>query len=372
MVRVEHVGSLVRPPWLEGAVLRRAQGRLAAEQLGALQDRAVREAIDRQAAAGLELVTDGELRRMPLLASSSKGPDSWQRGWASHLVPETHDESLYLTEAGRPDMPRRITSGTVLATDQSRVAATSATDEYRFAAEQTARPVKVSLLGPERAAQGLASVIDRTLYAEFDALVGEVVRVERAIITELAAAGCTHVQLDVPGYAAYEDPISWAALRGKGLDPLLDLQLSVQADNAVTEGISGITFGIHVCRRGLQGRWQAAVRNDAVAEMMMSQLAFDRFLLDYGTDDVDFAHLRFVPPATEVVLGLVSTTDERVETSDELVRRIEEATAYIDEDQLAIGPQCGFAGPVGHRDVSEDSQWRKLEALVDAAERVWG
>lgn len=156
------------------------------------------------------------------------------------------------------------------------------------------------------------------------------------------------------------------------MNPLGELRLSVQADNAVIADTQNISFGLHVCRRGLRGRWQQATTYDEVAEAMLSQLQFQRLLLDYGPEATGFETLRFVPRHTTVVLGLVSTTDARVESADDLVRQVEEATAYIDEDQLAIGPQCGFAGPVGHHDVSEDTQWRKFDALVEAANRFWG
>lgn len=370
-VRVEPVGSLVRPAWLEGAELGRARGQVAGAQLHVLQDRAVDEALARQKSTGLRLVTDGELRRMPLLTNSAKGAGSWRRGWARQLLPGIHDEALGLINSG--PMPHRHGTQGGLAVDEPEAAASStAVEEYLYAASHTSLPVKVSLLGPERTAQGLASVVDRSRYPCFDDLVTEVVRIERDIIGELAGAGCSHVQLDVPGYAAYEDPGSWGALRGRGMNPLGELRLSVQADNAVIADTQNISFGLHVCRRGLRGRWQQATTYDEVAEAMLSQLQFQRLLLDYGPEATGFETLRFVPRHTTVVLGLVSTTDARVESADDLVRQVEEATAYIDEDQLAIGPQCGFAGPVGHHDVSEDTQWRKFDALVEAANRFWG
>ncbi len=365
---VEHVGSLVRPPWLEGAALGVARGRLGPDQLRALQDRAVTEALARQGAAGLVVVTDGELRRVPLLVSSGNDADSWQRGWAGPLVPQVHDKELIALGAPGGSNPRPAASGT-----GAGAAAPTVVEEHRYACGHTRWPVKVSLLGPERAAQSLAPMIDGAhTHDGFEGLVAEVVRNERALIANLVADGCRHIQLDVPGYAGYENPVSWAARRGHGVDPLADLQMSIEADNAVVAGTEGITFGLHVCRRGSQGRWRAAISNDQVAERMMSQLRFERLLLDFGYEEPRFEQLRFVPRGRTVVLGVVSTTNERVETSDELMALIDEASAHIDVDQLAIGPCCGFAGAIGHRDVSETSQWRKLDALMETAERAWG
>ncbi|MDQ2727632.1 MAG: hypothetical protein M3Y91_07180 [Actinomycetota bacterium] len=374
---VEHVGSLVRPPWLEGAALGVTRGRLGPDQLRLLQDRAVSEALARQAAAGLAVVTDGELRRVPLLVAPSEDAGSWQGGWAGPLVPHVHDEELVALGAhggSRPQPGDGSAGGQAgAAGGQAGAPAPTVLEEHRFACDHTRRPVKISLLGAERAAQSLVPLIGgaRT-HDGFAELVAEVVRNERALISGLVADGCRHVQLDVPGYAGYENPVRWAARRGHGIDPLADLQLSIGADNAVVAGTEGVTFGLHVCRRGEQGRWRAAISNDQVAETMMSQLRFDRLLLDFGYDEPRFEQLRFIPKGLTVVLGLVSTTNDRVETSDELMARIDEASAHIDVDQLAIGPSCGFAGAIGHRDVSETSQWRKLDALMETAERVWG
>lgn len=365
---VEHVGSLVRPAWLEGATLGVQRGRLGADQLRVLQDRAVTEALARQHAAGLMVVTDGELRRVPLLVTPGNVADSWQRGWAGPLVPQVHDKELIALGAPGGGGPRQEGNGGTGA--EAGATAPTVLEEHRYACDHTRWPVKISLLGPERAAQSLAPVIDRAQGRDgFGELVTEVVRNERALIASLVAEGCRHIQLDVPGY---ENPVSWAARRGHGVDPLADLQLSIRADNAVVAGIDGVTFGLHVCRRGTQGRWRAAISNDQVAETMMSQLHFDRLLLDFGYEEPRFEQLRFVPAGPTVVLGVVSTTDERVETSDELMAFIDEASAHIDVEQLAIGPSCGFAGAIGHRDVSESSQWRKLDALMETAERAWG
>jgi 5-methyltetrahydropteroyltriglutamate--homocysteine methyltransferase len=352
---------------------------MSAAQLRDLQNQAVDQAIANQEARGLALVTDGELRRVPLLSTPTATPtatsEPWSRGWSRSLTRQTHDEELSLVSDAvttrRRERPAGITPSSTGAGEADAFAHNAALEEYRYARRITERPVKICLLGPERAAQGFDTSAARSA-GGFEQRLAEVVDVERQVIAELVEDGCPYIQLDVPGYSAYEDPTGWAALRGRGADPLVELQLSIQADNAVIAGLDSVTCGLHLCRRGDQGRWQRAARNDAVAERLFDLLAFDRILVDYGDAETSrLDQLRFVPPGKTVVLGLVSTRHERVESSDELVRRVDEASQYIDVDQLAIGPQCGFAGPVGGRDITESAQWRKLDRLLEAAARVW-
>ncbi|HEY2303963.1 MAG TPA: hypothetical protein VGH66_18835 [Acidimicrobiales bacterium] len=378
-VRVEHVGSLVRPAWLESATLRNVAGRMSSVQLRSLQDQAVDEAIARQSALGLSLVTDGELRRVPLLSAAAESGEPWQRGWSRRLTRQAHDEELSLVSdaviKGQPKREAKATTGGLsregVEPEIRPLAHNAALEEYRYARRLTDRAVKICLLGPERAAQGFDSVAAGSV-GSFEERLAEVVTVERQMIAELIEEGCAHIQLDVPGYSVYEDPVGWAALRGRGIDPLVALQLSIQADNAVIKDLGGIVSAIHLCGRGAQGRWQSAAGNDAAAERLFSLLAFDRILVDYGDAETSrLDQLRFVPPGKTVVLGLASTRHERVETGDELMARIDEAARFVAVDQLAIAPQCGFAGPVGTRDISESSQWRKLECLVEVAARVW-
>ena len=148
---------------------------------------------------------------------------------------------------------------------------------------------------------------------------------------------------------------------------------SLNADNEVLEGFSGVTFGIHLCRGNQRSMWHREGAYDAIAERLFNELNHDRFLLEYDSARAGtFAPLRFVPKGKVVVLGLVSTKVPKMETIDELKRRIDEAANYVSLGQLAISPQCGFASDVAGNLISEDDQKRKLEIVVETARQVWG
>ena len=202
---------------------------------------------------------------------------------------------------------------------------------------------------------------------------GDVVRIERQMITEVIEAGCEYIHIDEPAYTAYVDPTSLDMMRARGWDPAAGLLLGIAADNAVIEGFPDTTFGLHVCRGNAGGSWHREGAYDEIAEQLFSELAYARLLLEYDTERAGgFEPLRFVPKGKIAVLGLVSTKTSQLESKDELLRRIDEASAFLPVDQLAISPQCGFASGITGNPLSEDDQWRKLELVRDVAAAVWG
>jgi 5-methyltetrahydropteroyltriglutamate--homocysteine methyltransferase len=206
-----------------------------------------------------------------------------------------------------------------------------------------------------------------------DEFVSDVVKVEREIVTGLLAAGCRYVQIDAPGYTAYVDAPSLAAMRERGEDPKENFSRSLRADNALLEGFDGVTFGIHLCRGNQRSMWHREGTYDDIAERLLNELKHDRFLFEYDTPRAGgFEPLRFLPQGKVVVLGLVSTKVPQLETVDQLKRRIDEASKYAPLEQIAISPQCGFSSDVVGNLISEDDQKRKLEVVVETARQVWG
>ena len=199
------------------------------------------------------------------------------------------------------------------------------------------------------------------------------VQIEREIIRGLIDAGCHYVQIDAPGYTAYVDAPSLEAMRSRGEDPQANFNRSLQADNAVLEGFDDVTFGIHLCRGNQRSMWHREGTYDEIAERLLNELKHDRFLFEYDTPRAGgFEPLRFLPKGKIMVLGLVSTKVPRLETVDELKRRIDEAARYVPLEQLAISPQCGFSSDVVGNLINEDDQKRKLEVVVETARQVWG
>jgi 5-methyltetrahydropteroyltriglutamate--homocysteine methyltransferase len=212
-------------------------------------------------------------------------------------------------------------------------------------------------------------------YESPEEFVDHAIEIEGELIADAVAAGCRYVQLDFPLYPYLIDP-DWSArfeAAGHRLDELLDR--AVAADSAVLDGIpDGVTTALHVCRGNYRSRWLCSGALDPVAERMFGQLAYDAFLVEW--DDVGrdggYEPIRFTPPGRVVVMGLVSSKRRELETDDEIVRRLDEAAAFLPTDQLALSTQCGFASVIEGNEIDEDTQWRKLELVVRVADRVWG
>ena len=211
------------------------------------------------------------------------------------------------------------------------------------------------------------------MYATVDDFTADVVAIQRKMIVALVDAGCRYVHIDAPGLTAYVDEPSLAAMRARGEDPAQSLARGLAAEAAVVRGFEGVTFGLHLCRGNQRSMWHREGAYDAIAERMFGTLPHKRFLLEYDTPRAgSFAPLRFVPKDRVVVLGLVSTKVPKLETVDELRRRIDEAAKFVPLERLAISPQCGFGSDVAGNLVGEDDQKRKLERVAEAARLVWG
>jgi 5-methyltetrahydropteroyltriglutamate--homocysteine methyltransferase len=244
--------------------------------------------------------------------------------------------------------------------------------EWRFAAALAEKPVKVTLISPDRICENFERQNSAAVYVDVDDYLADVIAVERRLVHELAEAGCPYIQIDAPSYTAYVDPRSLEQMRAVGQDPWAKLDRSIDADNAVLESVNGVTFGIHLCRGNVRSMWHREGAYDAIAERLFNRLRHERFLLEYDTDRAGgFEPLRFVPKDKTVVLGLVSTKIPQLEKADDLKRRIEQASRFIPLDQLALSPQCGFSSNIVGNLISEDDQWRKLDLVQKIAADVW-
>jgi 5-methyltetrahydropteroyltriglutamate--homocysteine methyltransferase len=245
--------------------------------------------------------------------------------------------------------------------------------EFQFLKGIAQRPCKVALIGPDRIAQRFDWQNSRSVYSGLDEFVADVVQIEREIIRGLVAAGCRYVQIDAPGYTAYVDPPSLQAMCARGEDPKENFSRSLAADNQVLAGFDDVTFGIHLCRGNQRSMWHREGTYDDIAERLLNELKYDRFLFEYDTPRAGgFEPLRFLPKGKVIVLGLVSTKVPQLETVEELKRRIDGAAKYVPLEQMAISPQCGFSSDVVGNLISAEDQKRKLEVVVETARQVWG
>lgn len=375
-IRSDVVGSLLRPTRLKEIRLRYDEGKIGAEELRAVEDNAIRDAVLLQEGVGLEVVTDGEYRRLNFQDSFGASVSGFEAERPDWKTMEGY------AKGGKPlqrwDFPREGKRGVAVlhrrpAVERLRLVRNVPMEEYLLLSSVAKKPAKVTLIGPDRISQRFNYENSTSVYSGTEEFLADVVRIEREMVRGLEEAGCRYVQIDAPGYTAYVDSPSLEAMRRRGEDPVANFARSLNADNEVLEGFSGVTFGIHLCRGNQRSMWHREGAYDAIAERLFNELNHDRFLLEYDSVRAGtFAPLRFVPKGKVVVLGLVSTKVPKMETIDELKRRIDEATKYVSLAQLAISPQCGFASDVAGNLIGEDDQKRKLEIVVETARQVWG
>ena len=382
-LRVDHIGSLVRPAMLKDVFARFDRGAASRKELIQAQDQAIREVIARQEAHGLPVVTDGEFRRHSFQESFSecvsgfevpKNVSLYYERRELNLIPLERAEQNF-DEAGPAIITRRAAVGRLKLTRNLPL------EEFRYAQSVTQLPVKVTVLGPDRIAQRFKWEGSKNVYKDLDDFVEHVVEIERQMIAELVNAGCKYIQIDAPGYTAYVDKVSLERMRSRGEDPERNLQRSIEADNALIEGFPGVTFGIHICRGNarttdpitgkLVPQWHREGSYEAIAERLFNSLKHHRLLLEYDSERAGgFEPLRLVPKEKVVVLGLVTTKSADLESVDELKRRIDQASRYLPLDQLALSPQCGFGG-IDSRVMREEEMWRKFDRIVETATDVW-
>ena len=383
-LRIDHIGSLVRPAKLKEAFARYDRGQLSREQLGLTQEDAIREVIVGQEAHGFPVVTDGEFRRHSFQESFSEAVSGfdvpknigvyYEQRQLNQNPLERAEQNF--DETGPAIVTRRPT------VERLKLLRNIPLEEFRFAQSVAKKPVKVTLIGPDRVAQRFKWEASMDVYKGLDDFVEHIVAIQRQMISELVEAGCKYIQIDAPGYTAYVDRVSLDRMRSRGENPERNLQRSIDADNAVIDGFPNVTFGIHVCRGNartidpktgkLVPQWHREGHYDAIAERLFTSLKHHRLLLEYDSDRAgSFEPLRMVPQDKLVVLGLVTTKSSDLEPIDELKRRIDQASRYIPLEQLALSPQCGFGG-IDSKMMSEDEMWRKLDRIVETARQVWG
>jgi 5-methyltetrahydropteroyltriglutamate--homocysteine methyltransferase len=372
-LRVDQVGSLLRPPALVAAFLDAAQGRIPRAALEPAIADAVREVVAKQEAIGFPVVTDGEFGRINWHVSFSE-VEGWaldEASWASFAAnPAMRAEGECMHARGTDSIETYPTP----ATAKLRLKESFPLAEYRRLAAVATRPAKAMIMGPDRVSQMCDLAASRAVYADAQSFLDDVVAVQAAMVGGLVEAGCPYIQLDEPSYTGYADRRTLERMQARGEDPMANLRRAIRASNAVIAPQRGrAVFGIHICRGNRASMWHREGTYDGIAEELFATLAFDRLLLEYDTARAGgFEPLRFVPKGVTVVLGLVTTKTGEVETPDFLLRRIEEASRFIDPVQLAISPQCGFASGIAGNDLTEAQQWRKLEVLVETARRAWG
>jgi 5-methyltetrahydropteroyltriglutamate--homocysteine methyltransferase len=358
--RSDVVGSLLRPGYLKDGRARFEAGEMDAAAFKRIEDRAVDEAVALQEAAGLDVITDGEMRRYAFYGhfiDSVEGFDKFG-GWAIPF----HDEEGHEIIHKRPVVVSRLRRRRNLCAE-----------EFSYLRARAACPTKVTLINAQQAAAYYDAERSRDAYPTIDAYLADVVDILRAEVEELIRLGCTYIQLDAPQYAGLLDPAIREGYRKRGNDPDRLLDRCIELDNAVIGNHSGVVFAVHVCRGNNQSKFYASGGYDPIAGQIFRRTRYNRFLLEYDDErSGGFEPLAQVPEDRMVVLGLVTTKKPALERADMLKRRIEEASRYVPLERLALSPQCGFASTEEGNLLTAADQEAKLRLVAEVARDVWG
>jgi methionine synthase II (cobalamin-independent) len=360
------VGSLLRPADRLEVRERFDRDDASAAELKSAEDRAVDAAVRLQEEAGMEVVTDGEMRRLSFQSGLPDAVDGFgDVPLEAYLWGDWHGDEVGDRSTERP-------AGLGVREPLRRRRHIAAEDFTYLRGRAKATP-KVTLTSPSLYANLWSPSASRDAYPTLDAFLEDVAAITRDEIAELARLGCTYIQLDAPHYPLLIDERTRAFYESQGWSADRWLDRGIELDNWVMSGHSGVTFGFHLCRGNQGSRWLATGGYEPIARRVFAGVAADRLLLEYDDErSGSFQPLDEVPDDRMVVLGLVTTKSGRRETTDELERRIREAAAHVDLERLAISPQCGFATSIVGNALTPDDQRAKLENLAQAAARVWG
>ncbi len=363
--RADHVGSLLRPPALLEARDRHAEGRISSDELRAAEDEAIRDVVRMQQEVGLQSATDGEFRRA-----------SWHMDFIYGIDGISKAEDDLKVRFHNPEGTIEFTPAALKIDNRLGIGETIFGDHFQFL-QETAEGVTPKLTIPSPSMvhyRGGAAAIDPGVYPDQDEFWRDLTAAYGEQVRRVAELGCTYLQFDDTSLAYLNDPKQRQMMSERGEDAEHLHQSYIRHINeALADRPEGLTVTTHMCRGNFRSSWVAEGGYDFVAEALFGELGVDGFFLEY--DDPrsgGFEPLRFVPKGKMVVLGLVTTKRGELESKDELKRRIEEASQFVDLDQLCLSPQCGFSSTVEGNVLSYEEEVDKLRLIVETAREVWG
>ena len=364
--RADHVGSFLRPKFLLEAREQKAKGQITAEQLRAVEDKAITEIVKFQEDVGLQSITDGEFRRTYFHIDFLEELDG--------VVADIPVSVL------RPDGVKELAPPVMRVVDKVRHVKDIQRADFEYLKSQitpgAGRVAKVTIPSPTMLHfRGGRAGISKAHYPELDpTFYQDVADAYGAELRSLAAAGCTYVQMDDTNLAYLCDDKMREAARQRGDDPNeLPHRYANFINLVVAQKPAGMTLAMHLCRGNFKSTHAASGNYEPVAEALLAEMNLDAYFLEYDDDrSGDFRPLRFVPKGKIVVLGLVTTKFGAMESKDALKRRIDEAAKYVPLDQLCLSPQCGFSSTVHGNDIAVEAQRAKLRLVIETAQDVWG
>ncbi len=364
--RADHVGSLIRPDALIRARDAAEKGEMARSELLRIQHDAIRQVVRVQEELGLKLVTDGEFNRHSwqrdfLLKIGNVKPTASRLTVRFHSAAGTRDHTPpSLQVIGKLSRPQAIF-----------------VDDFKFLKSVAAGNVtpKVTIPSPSIVHfRGGRRAIDERSYPQMEAFYDDLAAVYRAEIADLGAAGCRYLQIDEVNLAYLCDPELRRQVANLGENPeTLPRTYAALLNAAIASRSADMTVCMHLCRGNFAGAWIAEGGYEPIAELLFNEIGVDGYFLEYDTERAgSFAPLRFLPKGKIAVLGLITTKSQKMESKDELKRRIEEASRYAPLEQLALSPQCGFSSGIGGNAMTAEDEIAKLKLVVETAHEVWG
>jgi 5-methyltetrahydropteroyltriglutamate--homocysteine methyltransferase len=362
--RFDHVGSFLRPEYLIEARDQKAKGIITAEQLRAVEDKAISDIIQFQQDVGLKSITDGEFRRTYFHVDFLQ-----QLGGVDVGIPVTIQ---------RPDGTLELAPPVMRVVDKVTHAKNIQLADFQYLKSQVAAGYtpKVTIPSPTMLHfRGGRAGISKTAYPELDpAFYNDVAKAYGDELRSLSAAGCNYVQMDDTNLAYLCDPKMREAAKQRGDDPNeLPHRYAMFINKVVAQKPAGMTLAMHLCRGNFKSTFAASGDYEPVAEALLAEMDIDAYFLEYDDDrSGDFRPLRFLPKGKTMVLGLVTTKFGQMESKDTLKRRIDEAAKYAPMEQLALSPQCGFSSTVHGNNIAVEDQRNKLRLVIETANEVWG
>ena len=359
--RADHVGSLLRPAPLKQARAKHEKGEINAKQLAEIEDREIEKVVKKQEEVGLKLATDGELRR------------SW---WQFDFYKGLDGVELYSTGKGIRFAGVETKAESVRVVGKVDFSTHPHLAHFRFLKEHTRVTPKMTIPAPSTLhfRQGRQS-IDNQVYPDIEGYFHDVGLAYQKAIRAFYDAGCRYLQLDDTAWSMICDPKEREFSRQRGDYPdRLPAQYARMTNQALAGRPADMVVTMHSCRGNFRSTFIAQGGYDHVADRLLGEVDIDGYFLEYDTDRAGgFEPLRFVPKGKkQIVLGLVTSKSGTLEKKDDIKRRIDEATKYVDIDQLCLSPQCGFASTEEGNILAEDEQWAKLRMIVELADEVWG
>ena len=361
--RADHVGSLLRTAALKEARDKRARGEIAAEALEVVEDREIEDVIRKQEAIGLKAVTDGEYRRT-----------SWSHDFFERLQGvESYIGERKIKFNAQGPQPRSVLLRVV--GKLGGYTPHPMVEHFKFLRAHAKAMPKMTIPSPSSLHFRYGrDAVPEAIYPAMEDFYRDLGLSYRNVVRAFADAGCRYLQLDEVNLAYLCDPSLRKVISNRGEDPATLPAIYAGLINAAISDIPpDMTITMHLCRGNFRSSFVASGGYEPVAEVLFNSINVHGYFMEYDSDRAGgFEPLRFVPKGKTVVLGLVTSKSGKLESRDEIKRRIEQAAKHVALDQLCLSPQCGFASTEEGNVLSADEQWAKLAMIVEIAEEVWG